>query len=425
MSSKDVDEYEKRGRGFLTRIASDFSFIRGNFLVLIVSWIILDFARELPGTYYPLYVQALGGTAATLGLIGAASTASQALVQFPGGYLADKIGRRRLIVTMTFTAAFAWLLYALAPSWHFILIGAVVGSLCRIYIPALNAMVMDSIPEERRGTGFGIIFLIEAVSTTPAPLIAGLLYARFGLVPSLRLGYTLAFLLFASAAVLRIRLKETLRDPVRMSWAELLRTIPNSVFESVKVWGRVPRSAFAMFIVNVMNIFSFSMIDPVLLLYIVHDLGISPGEWALLATFLFVVMIVLAIPGGKLIDKVGKKRPLLLSYLAVVPAALLVLYGDLTRLFLALPLWGLVIVLGRSASSALIADLVPVEERGKVSGFGNFFNLISSSLGMLISGYLYDRVSHELPFILQPILAIPPAFLALMFVEEKVKGSEQ
>lgn len=390
-----------------------------------MSWILIDFARELPGTYYPLYVQALGGTASTLGLIGAASTSSQALVQFPGGYLADKIGRRRLIVSMTFAAAFAWLLYALAPSWHFILIGAVIGGLCRIYTPALFAMLMDSIPEERRGTGFGIVFLIHAVSTTPAPLIAGLLYARLGLVPSLRLGYTLAFLLFASAAVFRIRLKETLRDPVRMSWAELLRTIPNSVVENIKVWSRVPRSAFAIFMVNVMDIFSFSMIEPVLLLYIVHDLGISPGEWALLATFLFIVMIVISIPGGKLIDRVGRKRPLLLSYLAVLPAVLLVLHGDLARLFLALPLLGLVRVLRGSALQALIADLVPTEERGKASGFINFFNLTSSSLGMLVGGSLYDRVSHTLPFTLQPILAIPSAFLTLMFVKEKVKGSEQ
>jgi MFS family permease len=418
-------EGHKRGKGFLTNLASGFSFVRGNFLILIVSWLILDFARELPATYYPLYVQALGGTAATLGLIGAASTASQALVQFPGGYLADRIGRRRLIVTMTFTAAFAWLLYAFAPSWHLILIGAVIGSLCRIYIPALNAMVMDSIPSERRGVGFGIIFLIEAVSTTPAPLIAGILYARFGLVPSLRIGYVVAFLLFVTAAFLRIRLRETLIDPVEGSWPELWRTIPNSVVESVRVWGRVPRSTLAMFIVNVLNIFSLSMIEPIQLLYIVHDLGITPGEWALLATFLFVVMIVLAIPGGKLIDRVGKKKPLLFSYLALPPAVILVLYGDLMRLFLALPLLGLVIVLGRSASSALIADLVPSEERGKISGFSNFFNLISSSMGMLLGGFLYDRVSHMLPFILQPIMAIPPALLTLIFVEEKVERSER
>lgn len=423
MSSKGL-EGDQRGRGYLTRLTSGLSFMRGNFLILVVSWIILDFARELPGTYYPLYVQALGGTAATIGLIGAASTASQALVQFPGGYLADKMGRRRLIVTMTFAAAFAWLLYASAPSWHFILIGAVIGSLCRIYIPALNAMVMDSIPEGRRGTGFGIIFLIESVSTTPAPLIAGLLYARLGLVPSLRLGYTLAFMLFVSAAVLRLRLEETLRDPEKVSLAELWRTIPDSVVESFKVWGRIPRSAFAMFTVNVMNIFSFSMVEPVLLLYIVHDLGISPGEWALLATFLFIAMILLAIPGGRLIDRVGKKRPLLISYLALIPAVMLVLYGDLKRLFLALPLWGLFIVLGRSASSALIADLVPAEERGKVSGFSNFFNLISSSLGMLLGGVIYDRVSHIMPFILQPILAIPSIALILLFVGEEVKGSE-
>ncbi len=414
---------EGRGGGrVLTRLLSELSLLRGNFLILVLSWIILDFAGELPGTYYPLYVQALGGTAATVGLIGAASTVSQALVQFPGGYLADKVGRRRLILTMTFTVAFTQLIYALAPTWHFILIGAALGGLCRIYIPALNAMVMDSLPPERRGMGFGIIFLIEAVSTTPAPLLAGHLYSRFGLVPSLRLGYAIAFLLFISAAILRSRLRETLRDPAGVNLGELWRVIPNSVVESLRVWRRVPASAFALFLANVISIFSFSMMDPILLLYITQDLGVSPGDWALLATLLFVVITALAIPCGKLIDRVGKRMPLLASYLAVTPAILLVLHGNLLRLFMALPLWGLGMVLGRAASSALFADLIPLEERGKVSGFNNFFNLIFTSLGMLLGGILYDQVFHTLPLILQPILTAPPALLILLFVKEGERG---
>lgn len=94
----------------LTRLASEFSFLRGNFLILLISWVIMDFAREIPGTYYPLYVRALGGTAATVGLIGSASMLSLALVQLPGGYLADKYGRRWLITTLTFGVALSYIL---------------------------------------------------------------------------------------------------------------------------------------------------------------------------------------------------------------------------------------------------------------------------------------------------------------------------
>jgi len=40
-----------------------------------------------PLNILPLYVKALGGTAATIGLVGFASMIAHALVQFPGGIL--------------------------------------------------------------------------------------------------------------------------------------------------------------------------------------------------------------------------------------------------------------------------------------------------------------------------------------------------
>jgi hypothetical protein len=42
------------------RLKEEFSFFRGNYLILIVSWILMDFAHEIPGTYYSDYVIQLG-----------------------------------------------------------------------------------------------------------------------------------------------------------------------------------------------------------------------------------------------------------------------------------------------------------------------------------------------------------------------------
>jgi len=109
--------------------------------------------------------------------------------------------------------ALSYAFYALAPSWEVIMLGAVIHSLCLIYSPALNAIIMDSLPPEKREMGFSIINLITSVSTTPVSLVAAWLYTRFGLVPAMRIGYALVLLASLAAALLRLRLKETIENP--------------------------------------------------------------------------------------------------------------------------------------------------------------------------------------------------------------------
>lgn len=154
-------------------IRREFSFVSGNYKVLVISWIIMDLAMEMPAPNFQYYVQNLGGTGLALGIIGLANWVGMAVVAFPGGYLADKYGRRWLITTMTFIMALSNLFFALAPTWHFILVGVIIHSLCLIYQPALFAMVQDSLPPERRGMGSSIIQLIHGVFNTPGPIIAG------------------------------------------------------------------------------------------------------------------------------------------------------------------------------------------------------------------------------------------------------------
>ncbi len=54
----------------IQRIKQEFSFIKGNYAVLVVSWILIDFASEIPAAYYALYVLGLGATETILGTIG-------------------------------------------------------------------------------------------------------------------------------------------------------------------------------------------------------------------------------------------------------------------------------------------------------------------------------------------------------------------
>jgi len=405
----------------LSRLRSEFGFIQGNFLIMVLSWIVLDFFSEMPSTYYPLYVKALGGSAATVGLIGSAGMIANALVQIPGGYLADKYGRKWLISTMTFFAGVTRVFYVFAPSWEWIMVGAVIGGFCGIYQPALNAIIADSVPSDRRGVGFSIINLIASASTTPAPLIAGVLYTRMGLIPSVRLAYILVVFGFLMAAALRTRLKETVEDPARINPREMLGSYPSSLKESVNVWGIVPRGAFILFLVNIMTSFTVGLFQPVFTIYIIEDLGIGEVAFSYILTTLFVSMIFLALPCGMLIDKIGKKKPLMAVFVIWGMAVPLLIWGDFYRLIVSMSLIGLLQVLINGASSALSADLVPKEHRGKVNGSRGFFSMLAMSVGMLAGGWLYDNVGHQVPFLLQFLLIIPPLLMVYLFIEEPAR----
>ena len=411
------DEGEGAPRGLLQRLRSEFDFVQGNFLVMVMSWLFLDFFTELPGTYYPLYVKALGGTASTIGLIGAVQNVAVALVQIPGGYLTDKYGRRWLIASMTFVAAFARLFYAYAPIWEWIMVGAVISGFCSIYQPALGAIVADSLPKEKRGMGFSIINLITSVSTTPAPLIAGYLFTRYGLVPSMRLIYKMVFMGFIVAAILRTRLKETVESPAKINVKEMLGEYPVSLRESVNVWRLVPAAVFVLFLISVITSFASGLFQPVLTLYIVQDLGIGEVELSYIMTALPVTMILLALPAGKMVDRVDKRVPIMLSFVLWGAAILLLVYGDFYRLILSMMLVGLLMILVNSATSALSAELVPREHRGKVNGSRGFFAMIAAALGQLTGGWLYDNVSHQMPFLLELVLIVPPIIMAWLWLK--------
>ena len=319
---------------------------------------------------------------------------------------------------MTFGLALSHLFYAFAPSWHLILVGALVQSLCRVYNPALRALIADSIPPERRGMAYSINSLIMGVSTTPAPLIAGLLFVKFGLVPSMKITYLLVTVFYLLAAFLRIRLKETIESPSRINVSELFGAYPQAIKETLSVWREVPRSMLYLLVSDVFASFGFSLFLPYVVVYAVEDLNIPKFQWSILMTILFVSMLLLALPAGKLVDRFGRKNPILLSS-ALFPAAMLLLvYGDFTKLVFALPLVGLGQVLAQSAYPSLVTDLTPKNLRGRVMGSSSFFNIIVSAAGNLVGGLLYQNLSHRIIFILPIVLLVPQMLIILFLVHE-------
>jgi len=400
----------------------EFSFITGNYRILIVSWMIMDLAMEMPSPNFQYYVQALPGTpSVALGIIGLANFLAMAAVAFPGGYLADKYGRRWLITTMTFGMALSFLFFALAPTWHFILLGSIVSSLCLIYQPALFAMFQDSLPPERRGMGSSIIMLIQGTFNTPGPIIAGFLLLQFGLVTSMRIIYLIMTALFLTAAVWRLRLKETVTNGEQIRFSYFISSYPKAVKESFSVWKAVPRSTFWLFAVQTLVMFGMSLTGVINALYARDVLLIPEEQWWIVFIPLLLTMVVASIPIGMMVDKIGRKIPLVLGLFVFGLATLVFVTGNILNVIISMILFGIAQLLAMSAMVALVTDFVHPKNRGKINGFINFVGYIMMGFGMLLGNYLYVTFIPQLPFYLTLVLIAPELLIILFLVHEPKK----
>jgi MFS family permease len=415
--------------GFLTR---EFGFVSGNYRILIISWVIMDIAMETPVPYYQPYVKALGGEQfpMALGIIGLANFLAMAAVAFPGGYLADKYGRRWLITTMTFGLAFSYLFFALAPpqpfvfmgitwyGWHFILLGTTIQGLCLIYQPALFAMVQDSLPPERRGVGTSLIQMIHGTFNTPGPVISGILLLAFGLITGMKIVYVFVMILFLIAAIWRLRLKETIvnAEPIRFRY--FISSYPQAFREClINVWKVVPRSVLWLFAVQIMLMFANAQINVINALYAIDQLGIPEELWWVTFIPLLVTMIVASIPIGRTIDRIGPRIPLLFGPVALATSALLFAHGNFFTIMISMCLNGLVFLLIMASAMTLTAGLVEPENRGKVRGFLNFVGYIFTGIGMLLGNFFYNLYA-PLPFYIAAVLTLPMVLIIIFRIRE-------
>ena len=414
------------GLGSILR--NEFSFIGGNYLILIVSWILMDIGMEMPVPYYQQYVYALGGNIfpMALGILGFANFFVMAFVAVPGGFLADKFGRRWLITTMTFGIGLSYLFFVVAPfwqitqSWHLILIGTIFQSLCLIYQPGLFAMVQDSLPQKRRGVGSSIITMIHGTMNTPGTVIGGVLVVTLGLVAGMQAVYLTVMVLFMAAAIWRLRLKETMENTEKMRFRYFISHYPQAIKESLRVWRVVPRTVFFLFIVEVISMFALALVTVINAIYARDVLSISQNEWFLTYIPMLLTMVAASYPIGKMIDRIGMKIPLIIAPCLLIVSMLLFINGNILTVTISMALFGLVNMLIMSGGMALSACLVEPKNRGKINGGRNFVGYILTGIGMLL-GNLFYNLTPQLPIYLTIAAAIPMMLIIVFRIPEPKK----
>ena len=146
-------------------------------LVLAAGDLVASFGFSLFFPFLTIYlVQTLGASAAQAGLVVAAYSVFSVFSGIAGGWLADRIGRRPVLIgSISCTAILVLSMALVTQVWHVALVMLLLGCIDPAFVPAARAAVADTVEEARRPRAFGLLSVANAIGWIAGPVIgAGL-----------------------------------------------------------------------------------------------------------------------------------------------------------------------------------------------------------------------------------------------------------
>ena len=376
------------------------------------SWVaqvcsIIGFSAVIP--FLPLYVRELGveGEAAVArwsGLIHGATGLSMTLFAPIWGILADRYGRKLMVLRSMFAAVIVLALmgYARGPVDLLILRlmqGAFTGT-----ITASVALVASITPPKRTGFTLGMMSAAVFGGFSIGPFLGGAIVDR--------LGYRPTFLAAASVLLLAgfLVLRFAREDFAPVPHAERKRG--NSFAAVLAVTGFMA-AVFVMFQVNFAN----SMLAPVFPLFVEKLRGTSAGVATITGAIIGVGGLAAAVSAGFLGhfgDRWGHRRLLvaatLVAGLATVPQAFA---HNVRQLFILRLLFGFAVGVIMPSVNAIVRYITSHHHLGKAYGLTASAACLGLGLGPMVGGYVAASKGLSTPFVLTGILLILTSVLVL------------
>lgn len=172
-----------------------------DFTLVVLGQIISLFGNAILRFALPLYLLRETGSAALFGIVTACSFLPMIVLSFLGGVLADRVNKRNIMVILDFTTAVlvAGLVFLLGKLPIVPLLMVVLMLLYGIsgtYQPTVQASIPALVPKERILSAGAIVNQISALAGLLGPIVGGMLFGSFGILPILGIS-TVCF--FASA----------------------------------------------------------------------------------------------------------------------------------------------------------------------------------------------------------------------------------
>jgi MFS family permease len=383
--------------------------------------------------WWSLYlIEVLNTPIIIVGLLATLQNTSQILFQLPGGIVADKIGRKKVIVFGTALRIIAPFTMYFARSWEYVMPGMVLMSIASLYGPAFNAIISESLPQRRIGAAFGAYRMFTSIPQIFMPVVSGYFFDLMGLGSAVRIGLLLFTVATLIATIVRgVFLKETLIKST--SYAELdNEIIPESMISTFR---NQPRTIYAMLLVAVIAGFAMRMTWTFLTPYAINVAGLSKTQYGILQSLAMGISVPLYLLSGLIADRFGRVPCILLARgLGPFDSLSLLLFRDYLQLIGAYSIIGVAGGLGGGrlrgggymggpAWQALISDIVPSRDRGKIMGLMGTITGIIGLPGSYLGGILYKN-NPDLLLLSGSILEAISIPIIILFIKDKSRPAK-
>lgn len=403
------------------------AFLTGNIGVMTLTSGIWTLAGSMVGPFFSLYVLELGGNYVDIGLISGLGAVMRIVPTLLGGYLADSVGRKKMVYTMSFLMSLNHLLYAFAPRYEFLLIAVASESLwIGLRVPAFNAIIADSTKPENRAFAYAVTNIVPPIFGLFTPYLSGLLLDKYGVIKAMRWAYLCVFFTSLIASLLRYKLlEETL--PLETKEKTSLRVALREPFLDFKATFKSLRRQLWIFL-GVDFIFSFagSLSGPFFVTYATKDkIGLTAAQWGLISTILTLTSTVVRLPAAWASDRYGRLKFMLpCMFLWPVAFFLFVNSMNFSQVMMVRMMMAVLSSVGDPAWQALFVDFSPREHRGRINAIANVCWGVIGGTGNVVGGTLYQGLSMKAPFYTTSTLQLIGALAALLILNEPKQREE-
>ena len=349
--------------------------------VLAGSIFALSLGEELWQAYLPALLTALGASGVAVGIFGSTKDLLDSLYQYPGGWLSDRLGRRRALVLFTGLATAGYAIYAVAHSWPVMLAGLIAVMAWKAgAFPTTFSVIADALPRDRRAMAFAVQSVLVRVPRVVSAPAGGLIVAALGIVAGLRVCFAVTVAIGLIVVVVQYRFFSDAPPPVASGSAA----------------SRLPADLRRLLVADCLVRIGEGLAASFIVLYVTQVARVPIERFGMLYAVQQAVAILAYLPGARMAAAAGRPAMVAATFLffAAFPLAVRLSSTDLT-LVLAFVIGGLK-ELGEPARKSLIVDLSPDRRVGATVGvYYGIRNLLVVPAGL--TGGLLWQIRPELP----------------------------
>lgn len=364
-----------------------FWLLAGGFVVLLTG---IDMSYPFETIYLKEH---MGVSVTVIGLLLGLPLFATLPLQMIGGALADRIGRKLVIVIGVSVIVCLYLTYAFATAvWQIgIAVTAEAAFGWAFYLTGSNAMVADLVSFGRRAEAFSITRVTLGVGTFIGPLLAGLVLSQtnsYRLLFCMGAGFVFCYLVFAATSFRETRPADTRDESVRRSLAG---------------YGVVLRDRrFLVFCaISLLPLYGYGQIWSILPLALSGAHHVNAGQWSLLLAFFAACSALFQYP----VIRILRRRDALVLMAAAsiltdggIAAAVLLPQGPLTLVAFFATAMGMIILIPIGATIA--AELAPLALRGRYMGAWTLVQMGGYALGPTLGGFVMGALGYTGAYVL-------------------------